>query len=247
MKTINLHVHTNLSDGKYSPMEVVKMTNEEKEFHYVCLFPDDSVDLSDFRKLIARNVNPDSRPRITAILKRLREEAQIDLGPYERLADIYGERIRLPHLAEQMYLQGYTSSVAEGLDIYIGERGEKRCYVPKNQKFISLDELLPVLKAAKGIPILAHLKAYQLSEEQEEDFLYQFRKAAGPIGFLETDYAKYDLKTRILLYILACRFDLGESAGSDFHGFIAEDVLSPYHPYLIYERMIERWRKYYIS
>lgn len=218
-------------------------SGEEKELHVVALDYDPNHAL--MKQVFRKNIH-DRKPYVDAILEKLRENG-IDLGTYETLKAAYPETHHLgrKQIANTLKERGYTKTVDEGFDIYIGNFGEKRAYVKYPFPYASLEEVTEAIIAAKGIPVLAHLYYYGFSEEENRRLLKHFSNLTNGIGALEVEYGKYTREQRNELKKYASEYGLLESAASDFHGQSETQTLENGFPYEMYEKMKERRKRYY--
>ena len=181
---------------------------------------------------------PDRRPYIDAILKRLKEECGgIDIGTYDSIraqfpaAQYIGRMI----VARLLYEKGYTKSVDESFDIYVGSRGERRAYVKNPLRYSSLEDVVRTIIQAGGTPILAHPLYYDLDGdnrvggEEKERLVRTFKgfvDAYGGVGGMEVYYTRYkDINERLYLLRLAQKYGLLISGGSDYHAQEAWETL----------------------
>ena len=194
-----------------------------RELHVVAL----GVDRENpkLKAVLAKN-QPDRKPYIDAILQRLRD-CGIDLGSYEDLCRRNpGKRhIGRMDIAKQMADEGYTASVEEGFDVYVGSHGACRAYVPNPLRYVSLEEAVEAIVDAGGAAVLAHLYYYQLDEAPSRQLLKRFKELSGPNGAMEVFYSRYCQQQRMALKALADEYGLMYSAASDFHGQSENDTL----------------------
>lgn len=280
MKYIDLHTHTNRSDGFYRPDVLVRLA-KEAGLHALAITDHNEI-LPDLEVLSARHgielirgcefsvayrsrsgkkvelhivgldFDPehpqiqavlqqnhiDRKPYVDAILSRLRG-CGIEIGTYETLLASYPETKHLGRkaIAYEMTKRGAVSSVDEAFDLYIGAFGERRAYVKNPGQYVDLKTCISAIRAAGGIPILAHLYYYQLSEEENRELLSEFRALTGAAGGMEVYYAQYNDAQRQALLELCREFGLYPSAGSDFHGQSKKETLRHQFPYTLYEAM----------
>jgi hypothetical protein len=128
---------------------------------------------------------------------------------WERVRELAGGAVGRPHVARALIEAGYARDVSDAFDRYLspGRVG----FIPRYQ--ITPEEAIHIVRAARGVPTLAH-PAY--TRNLEEAVLPEL-VAAGLEG-LECYYGQYDQVTVARLLALARRFDLIATGGSDYHG-----------------------------
>lgn len=198
----------------------------EHELHIVALGfnPDDP----NMKALLAAH-QPDRKPYIDAILKRLKDECDIDIGSYENIREQFPDKSYIGRmtLARLMTDRGITASVDEAFDRYLGSHGERKAYVKNPLRYSSLEEVVRTIIQAQGIPILAHLLYFDLDDgnrvggEEKERLVRTFRElvdAYDGIGGMEVYYTRYkDMNERLYLLQMARKYGLLISGGSDYH------------------------------
>ena len=258
----DFHTHTTLSDGRLSPIELVRKAyaagirvlsitdhnytedlsplrkavadefdeemvlvqgseisalyvdgkGAEHELHIVALGfdPDDP----NMKALLAAH-QPDRKPYIDAILKRLKDECGVDIGSYESIRAQFPEKSYIGRmtLARIMTDRGITASVDEAFDLYLGSHGERRAYVKNPLRYSSLETVIRTVIQAGGIPILAHLLYFDLDNgnrtdgEEKERLVRTFKElvtAYGGTGGMEVYYTRYkDENERLYLLQIA--------------------------------------------
>lgn len=129
---------------------------------------------------------------------------------WERVVAIAGgASIGRPHLAQAMLEEGYTSSMQEAFDKYIGDSGP--CFVER-EKF-GPAESVRLISQAGGLAVLAHPAQIENLEEVLKELMPE-----GLIG-LEVFYKDYPPATKARLQAIARVYGLVCSGGSDYHGF----------------------------
>ena len=108
---------------------------------------------------------------------------------------------------------------------------DERLYVP--------DSAVEAIRAADGVPILAHLYYYQLSEEENLRLVRRFKELAGDAGAMEVEYGRYPRELRDRLAKIAEEYDLIPSAGSDYHAQASFERLDHHIPRKVCARMAE--------
>lgn len=261
MKIVDLHVHSNCSDGSMTPTELVDLA-VKKGLSAFALTDHDTVDGIDealtraehfkekgvflevipgiefsteykgrdvhivgidinynadfFRKHLTDFVNARIE-RNKKMCKNL-QEAGIDIS-YERLMEEYpGSVVTRAHYARFLFEHGYTSSMKEAFERYVGDH--TKYFVPR-EKVTPVQAVKLVLKAG-GIPILAHPVLYGFGKTALEILVSEL-KEAGLMG-IEAVYSTYAPSDERDMKALALKYDLAISGGSDFHGKAKPDI-----------------------
>ncbi len=261
MNIVDLHVHSNRSDGSMTPSELVDLA-VEKELSAFALTDHDTVDgISEaleragewakkgvqievipgiefsteymgkdihivgididyeadfFKKYLTDFVNA----RIERNIKMCKnlQKAGIDIT-FEKLLEEYpGSVITRAHYARFLHEHGYTSSMKEAFERYVGDH--TKYFVPR-EKVTPVQAVELVLRAG-GIPILAHPVIYGLGKTALDTLVSEL-KAVGLIG-IEAVYSTYTPSDERDIKALALKYDLAISGGSDFHGKAKPDI-----------------------
>ena len=256
MKMVDLHVHSNCSDGTYSVRELVDYAIE-KGLAAFALTDHDTVDgLDEFleyaKELEAKGVKvPEVIPGIEfsteyhgkdvhivglyidyhneRFVQKVAEfadgrvarnqkmcgklqEAGIHIT-YELLLEEFPDCvITRAHYVRYLLNHGYTKSMQEAFDRYIGDYAP--CFVPREK--VTPPDVIQLILEAGGIPVLAHPILYHLSDANL-DTLVKECKEAGLIG-IEAIYSTYNSAEERQIRKLADKYHLLISGGSDFHG-----------------------------
>lgn len=132
---------------------------------------------------------------------------------YEALVSEFPDSvITRSHYARYLLNHGYTRSLKEAFDRYIGDNGP--CFVPR--KKITPMRAVEIILKAGGIPVLAHPLLYHMSSFRL-DKLTATLKDMGLVG-IEAIYSTYSQGEEREMRRLAAKYDLCISGGSDFHG-----------------------------
>lgn len=132
---------------------------------------------------------------------------------YDEMEKKYNDAvITRAHFADFLLHKGYINSRNEAFDRYIGPNGP--CYVPSRK--ITPAEAITIIKAAGGVPILAHPVLYHFGKEQMSK-LMDYLCNSGITG-LEAIYSTYTMGEELEMKNIASERGLIISGGSDYHG-----------------------------
>lgn len=123
-----------------------------------------------------------------------------------------------PHISEYLMRRGYVASVQDGMKNLLG-RG-KPFYVARYN--IPLEESVETLRAAGGLPVVAHLFKYRYTPEQRTAMV-DAATAAGAVG-LEAMYTNYTPEQEQAVRVLAAERGLLCTGGTDYHGARKPDI-----------------------
>ncbi len=239
----DLHIHTTYSDGAFTPDEIIEMARE-KGIKYISITDHDTmgaygsfrtdfedltiitgVEVSTYYKGLELHIlsyfhDPFNGPllalldrfktdrveRYHKILKNL-ENLDIFLPDEAPPQDSYGRA----HIAKLLIEHGYVKNIKEAFNVYLDV--DKIAYEKRYK--IDTREALKALRAAGGIPILAHPgeKLYNLHFEK----LLSELKVYGLLG-LEVYHPSHKKELTNKFYALAKKHKMVISGGSDFHG-----------------------------
>lgn len=233
------------TDGIEEAMEAAKGKNievipgiefsseyEGQDIHIVGLYIDYK---SDFFKRRLTNFVNGRIIRNKEMCRRLTEHG-IPITYEELTSEFPNCVITRSHYAKFMLNHGYTKSMKEAFDRYIGDRGP--CFVPR--KKITPMRAVEIILKAGGFPILAHPLLYHMSS-QRLDKLVSLLKDMGLQG-IEAVYSTHSSSDEREMRTLAVKFDLCVSGGSDFHGTAKPglDLAVGYGKLFIPEEILDR-------
>ena len=139
-------------------------------------------------------------------------EAGCPLTYEELVQEFPGSVITRAHYAQILLKKGYTKSLKEAFERYIGDRGP--CFIPREK--ITPEDGVKLILSAKGIPVLAHPLLYGMGKDRLQ-ILIDRLKAAG-LEALEAVYCTYSPSEEAQMREFAKKNGLLISGGSDFHG-----------------------------
>lgn len=152
------------------------------------------------------------RQRNPKIVQKLRD-AGFDVTMEEIQQAAGGKQVGRPHFATVLFEKGYVSTKQEAFDKYLDKSAP--CYV--NKERLSLEESIKSIKAAGGIPVIAHPIQLRLKNEKEYSDMFQHLKEQGVIG-VEAYTSHQSEQENKLFYSMAKKMDMLITGGSDFHG-----------------------------
>ncbi|MDD3205153.1 MAG: PHP domain-containing protein [Lachnospiraceae bacterium] len=139
-------------------------------------------------------------------------EAGIPITYNALLAEFPGSVITRAHYAKYLLAHGYTKSMKEAFDRYIGDNCPY--FVPREK--VTPIQAVELILQAGGIPILAHPPLYHMSHERMDTLVHTLADA-GLMG-IEAVYSTYCGSDEREMKALAKKYHLCISGGSDFHG-----------------------------
>lgn len=279
-RTVDLHVHSNKSDGTFTPAELIRYA-VTKNLRVIALTDHDTVDgLPEIKEEAARIENAPEivdgvelstdleerdihivglfinteDPALNRYLQKFKDARDLrnvkmcdslakglnmDIS-YEKLKSTFpGAVITRAHYARYMLDHKYISSMNEAFERWIGD--DKPYFIPREK--VKPEDAVELIIKASGIPVLAHPVLYKFSLSRLEKLISDL-KEAGLLG-METRYSTYTSGETRQMMMLANKYGLLESGGSDFHGSNKKDIdlgtgrgsLSV--PYEIFEKLKE--------
>ena len=176
----------------------------------------------------------DRKGFIHEIAKKLLQ-CGISIPDYDTLKTLYPEHEHLGRIqiADYMVKHGYSSTVDEAMDEYIGTYGCRKAYVEvlDYANYEPLEKIVQAVIRAGGIPVLAHLFSYRLSDEESRSLVSHFKQAAdGATAGMEVYYRKYSEADQGRLMDIAREHDLLVSRASDYHGREGDCLMNQQYP-----------------
>jgi len=153
-------------------------------------------------------------PRIIEKLNHL----GLDLTYEEVKALASTESVGRPHIARVLMDKGYVQSAKEAFDRYLAKGAA--AYVPR--ELPEPTEAIAWIRAARGIPVLAHPTWVN---ESEEGLLRLCDKLKSEgLGGIEVHYSTHKPQQTAQFLNIAQRLNLLVTGGSDFHGLTKPDI-----------------------
>jgi hypothetical protein len=179
-----------------------------RDIHVVGLFID--YNNSDFQAYLQRFV--ESRDIRNRKMCTLLQKAGIDISYETLLEEFPNSVITRAHYAKYLLNHGYTRSIKEAFERYVGDHCP--CFVPREK--VTPAQAVDLIREACGVPILAHPILYHMSDSRLETLTAEL-KDAGLMG-IEAIYSTYSAAEERQIRALAQKYNLLISGGSDFHG-----------------------------
>lgn len=123
-----------------------------------------------------------------------------------------------PHFARIMMQKGYVQTIQEAFDKYLDERGT--AYVEKHDP--ALAEGIRHIRDSGGVASLAHPIRLNKFGTQEEDTIRQMAKMG--MHAIEAYHSDHTEKHLERYQLMARRYDMAVTGGSDYHGDNKPDV-----------------------
>ncbi len=245
IKALALTDH-NTSDGLKEFMEAGKQNDlitvpgcefstefDGKEVHIVGLFFREKywAEINDFVELMhlaKRNSN-------VVMIENL-QKLGYKITYEEALALTDGSDFNRAHVAKLLMSKGYTGSVAEAFDGLL--KAGNGIYTPA--KKITSIAAIRFIKVYGAVSVIAH-PLLNLTYKEMLKFLPQAKEAG--LDAIETCYTEFDEEMTSMAKLMAEKFELLESGGSDFHGDNKPGIAlgsgrnNLYVPYEFYEKL----------
>jgi predicted metal-dependent phosphoesterase TrpH len=181
----------------------------EKDLHIIGLYVDENnTDFVAYLNSIITSRNIRNSKMITSLQR---------IGLNITLKDVVSTSnndtvITRAHFAKALLKKGYINNIREAFDKYIGNG----CNAYVKREKVHPKDIIELILACGGIPILAHPTLYELNLK-ELDTLLEKLKCYGLMG-IEGMYSLYTKSEEKYIKDFADKYDLLISGGSDFHG-----------------------------
>jgi predicted metal-dependent phosphoesterase TrpH len=243
---VDLHTHSIFSDGTLTPVELVQEANR-RGLSFLALTDHDTVEGIPDAIAEGERLGTTVIPGTELSAERNGREAHIfgyyidtkndefirELDVFARMRqvrinlmveklralglDIDQNRVReiagpgtigRPHVARALIEKGYATDIADAFNRYLSAGCPG--YVPRQK--ITPQEAIGLISRAGGVPVLAHPFSTRAVEESLAEFV--------PLGLmgLEAFYGEYSPEQREELRLVAERWNLIPTGGSDYHG-----------------------------
>jgi predicted metal-dependent phosphoesterase TrpH len=157
------------------------------------------------------------RERNFRLVENLRKvNVKITMEEVEALGKTMAGR---PHFAKILMKKGYVKTMQEAFDKYLAEHG--RAFTEREE--VPLEEGIKRMRAAGGIPVIAHPVRLGRRTAAEEAEWIETAKEMGMLG-LEVRHSDHDAAAVARYTALAARLGLLTTGGSDYHGTYKPDI-----------------------
>ena len=157
------------------------------------------------------------RERNFRLVENLRKvNVKITMEEVEALGKTMAGR---PHFAKILMKKGYVKTMQEAFDKYLAEHG--RAFTEREE--VPLEEGIKRMRAAGGIPVIAHPVRLGRRTAAEEAEWIETAKEMGMLG-LEVRHSDHDAVAVARYTALATRLGLLTTGGSDYHGTYKPDI-----------------------
>lgn len=255
-KIIDLHTHTNFSDGELSPDKLIReaiqnrigtiaitdhdtirgIQNLDRESQIIL---DSGIQIIDGIELTAQppkgtmhilgldidinnkelndamtTLKNSSTNRTLSIMEQIKRDYGI-IFSHEDIKELINSNHNLgrPDLAKLCIKYGYAESVQDAFNKYLIDAYNKTLTANKR---LSYEECIRLITNANGVPVLAHPKTLELTEE-ELTILIEQMVECGLKGI--EAYHSSHTKEEMQMYLnIAKKYNLLVSVGSDYHG-----------------------------
>lgn len=146
------------------------------------------------------------------IIKKLNEFG-FDIHYEEVKNEAKGNIIGRPHIARVLKNKGYVSSMKDAFNKYLGRNG--KAYFLRESKLSPEKAIQEILKSG-GVPVIAHPILLGFGRKELEKLIVEF-KQFGLKG-IEVFYTENTTEQTSMLKIIAEKYELIKTGGSDFHG-----------------------------
>jgi len=158
------------------------------------------------------------RERNRRLAARLRELGiPITLDEAEALGRTVTGRV---HFAKLLIAKGYASNITEAFDRYIGEDAPGFVLMEDPKTPVAVQKV----REHGGVPVLAHPIRLGMRDAEVEEGFVREQAEAGLIG-LEVMHSDHDETAQARYRVLADRYGLLYSGGSDYHGEIKPQIV----------------------
>ncbi|MBQ1837047.1 MAG: PHP domain-containing protein [Neisseriaceae bacterium] len=248
---IDLHCHSYISDGRFSPQQVVQAAFENGAECLALTDHDHIGGLSAARQtaqslglsfingveisvlwrgrtihIVGLNFTPSDELentlkinrqgrllRLQKIAEKL-EKKNIAQNIVQGALDLANspDSVSRTHIAQYLVNQGVVENLSQAFKKWLGDGkiGDVK------HQWISLEEAVLSITNAGGVAVIAHPARYKISATAMRALVEEFMSYGG--GAIEVSSSVHSLNERLNLALLANRYGLYASAGSDFHG-----------------------------
>lgn len=168
---------------------------------------------SEFVEILEKNRNGRIE-RLQKISDKLQKKSGFS-GVYEGALALsnQADNVSRMHIAQFLINQGYVKNREEAFRKWLGDNKSCNCRID----WINLADAVSLICTHGGVAVIAHPARYKLSATALRNLIEEFINAGG-IG-IEVASSLHSLNERLNIALVAERYNLYASAGSDFHGY----------------------------
>ena len=238
----DLHVHSDVTDGKHSRNEIINLSKSkglkyiaftehnnysetvddeiiiikgiefdvklDQSFHLLCFFPEFTNDIEDLLLKYKYNTSESTKKLVESINSKFNFKENFN---FENIASKNGYKTKRDVIS-WLIQNGYASSPDEASLKYTGKNAIS--YVPKYS--LSFDEVVECIHRSNGFTFLAHPESLKLDDDELSIFIHKL-KEKGLDGIEVLNSSKNHQKKELYYLLLAKKYALMTSSGSDFH------------------------------
>lgn len=203
-----------LSAGRREGLEVVpgieiSVDHSHGSMHMLGYFIDTGSQRLKEKLALLQDSRADRNPKIIEKLNELGLSVSYD----EVVEESGGGQVGRPHIAQVLMQKGYTTTIQEAFDKYLGKGAP--AYFDKFR--LNAEDAIAMITDAGGVPVLAHPFTLKCKNQGELEDLIKHLATKGLQG-IEVYYTEHSEQQTKRYRLLAERNNLLITGGSDFHG-----------------------------
>lgn len=250
---IDMHIHTNYSDGEFSPNEVINMgikqgisvmaITDHDTINGIKSISKDSLKNKKIKIINGIEINckcnkgtmhilgydfdinnyklnnwleelRTNRMNSTlSVMEQIKRDYKIIFNYQDIINLINKNSIGRPDLAKLCIKYGFCNSVSEAFDMYLNPAHDK---VKGTNKRIEYKESFKLIKNSGGLVILAHPNSLLLNDIELDNLILKMKD--NGLDGIEVYHSSFNKQQSDYYSLLAQKYDLLISGGSDYHG-----------------------------
>ena len=234
-----------LSAGRREGLEVISgieisVDHSQGSMHMLGYFIDIGSQRLKEKLALLQDSRADRNPKIIEKLNELGLSVSYD----EVVEASGGGQVGRPHIAQVLLKKGYTTTIQEAFDRYLGKGAP--AYFDKFR--LNAEDAIAMIADAGGVPVLAHPFTLKCKNQGELEGLIRHLTENGLQG-IEVYYTEHSKQQVERYRLLAERNNLLITGGSDFHGANMAGVElgtgrgGLHIPYSLFEKLKTYWEE----